>query len=312
MTAGSSQDNSWGRIIYVNGKFPPNLLGTTFSHEIDETQVPPNFRGVVVEPFDGTQDPHAHLQAFQTQMYISGGDDKLSCKLFSGTLRGVAMQWMTTLSAKTIRTFNDLASAFASQFVANKAKRQAKGESLKNYLARFNNVTVRVNDPNQKFFVKAFQKGLKASPFNDSLVLRRPTSMEEIRMRIEKHMEAEEDQVEWLEEERLQNRKNNGRTIEQRTTHKLDAPKLNYNVGTDILNYNVLTSLITIVKVDLHVQTHAKTISAKEDQKQAEVESISDVQGENCILSGFDFRAEQRAEPDFYLKRTKSRKRSRP
>ncbi|RDY01555.1 hypothetical protein CR513_15104, partial [Mucuna pruriens] len=31
-----------------------------------ETPIPPNFREVVVEPFDGSQDPYAHLQAFQT------------------------------------------------------------------------------------------------------------------------------------------------------------------------------------------------------------------------------------------------------
>ncbi|RDX83654.1 hypothetical protein CR513_35421, partial [Mucuna pruriens] len=114
-------------------------------------------------------------------------------------------------------------------FAANKAKilevadlfdiRQGKGESLKSYLARFNNATVRVNDPDQKFFIKAFQKGLKASPYSDSLALKRPTSMEEIRVRAKKHVEAEEDQAEWLEEERSQNKKSNGRIIEQRIAH---------------------------------------------------------------------------------------------
>ncbi|RDY09023.1 hypothetical protein CR513_06682, partial [Mucuna pruriens] len=70
---------------------PQIFWGQPFSQEIDETRVPLKFREIMVEPFDGSQDPHAHLQAFQTQMYISGGDDKLSCKLFPGTLRGVAM-----------------------------------------------------------------------------------------------------------------------------------------------------------------------------------------------------------------------------
>ncbi|RDY05219.1 hypothetical protein CR513_10970, partial [Mucuna pruriens] len=69
------------------GATPP-FWGQAFCKEIDETIIPPNFREVVVEPFDGSQDPHAHLQAFQTQMYISGGNDRLSCKLFPGTLRG--------------------------------------------------------------------------------------------------------------------------------------------------------------------------------------------------------------------------------
>ncbi|RDX97096.1 hypothetical protein CR513_20171, partial [Mucuna pruriens] len=143
-----------------------------FCEEIDEAPIPLNFKKVLVDPFDGTQDPYAYLQAFQTQMYISGGDDKLSCKLFPGMLRGVAL---------SIQTFNELAGLFLSQFVANKTKRlevadlfdirQTKGESLKSYLVRFNNATIRVDDPDQKFFVKAFQKALRAGPFNDTLAL---------------------------------------------------------------------------------------------------------------------------------------------
>ncbi|RDY06590.1 hypothetical protein CR513_09399, partial [Mucuna pruriens] len=213
---------------------PQIFWGQPFSEEIDETQVPPNFREVVVEPVDGTQDPHAHLQVFQTQMYISEGNNKLSCKLFPGTLRGVAMQWMATLPARTIRTFNDLASTFVSQFAANKVKklevaylfdiRQARGESLKNYLTHFNNATVRVNDPNQKFFVKAFQKGLKASPFNDSLNLKRPASMEEIRMRAEKH------------EERSRNGGDDSQTTDRRVTHKPDIQKRSDNKRFTPLN----------------------------------------------------------------------------
>ncbi|RDY06098.1 hypothetical protein CR513_09969, partial [Mucuna pruriens] len=141
--------------------------------EIDETPIPPNFREVVVEPFDESQDPHAHLQAFQTQMYISGGNDRLSCRLFLGMLRGVAMQWMATLPPRSIQTFKDLASSFLSEFAVNKVKRleiadlfdirQTEGESLKNYLARFNNAT----------------KGLRAGPFSDALALRKPVNMEE-------------------------------------------------------------------------------------------------------------------------------------
>ncbi|RDX65198.1 hypothetical protein CR513_56161, partial [Mucuna pruriens] len=150
-------------------------------------------------------------------MYISSGNDRLSCKLFLGMLRGVAMQWMATLPPRSIQTFKDLASSFLSQFAANKVKRlevadlfdikQAEGESLKKYLARFNNATVRVDDPDQKFFVKAFQKGLRARPFSDALALRRPINMEEIRARAEKHVEMEEDQYERRKSERKAERK---------------------------------------------------------------------------------------------------------
>ncbi|RDY09336.1 hypothetical protein CR513_06297, partial [Mucuna pruriens] len=130
-----------------------------------------------MDPFNGTQDPQAHLQTFQTQMYISGGGDSLSYKLFHGTLRGVAMHWLATLLVFTICSFNNLAILFVSQFATNKMKRfevvdlfdirQTKGESLKSYLARFNNATVQVNDSDQKFFIKAFQKGLRVDAKED-------------------------------------------------------------------------------------------------------------------------------------------------
>ncbi|RDX97695.1 hypothetical protein CR513_19509, partial [Mucuna pruriens] len=157
--------NGQDRVEYEGDAAQP-FWGQPFCKEIDETPIPPNFKEVVVEPFDGSQDPYAHLQTFQTQMYISGGNDRLSCKLFPGTLRGVAMQWIATPPPRSIQTFKDLAGSFVSQFAANKVKKleiadlfdikQTEGESLKSYLARFNNATVRVDDPNQKFFVKAF------------------------------------------------------------------------------------------------------------------------------------------------------------
>ncbi|RDX67750.1 hypothetical protein CR513_53333, partial [Mucuna pruriens] len=195
--------------------------------------VPANFRELQVEPFDGTRDPHAHLQAFHTQMYISGGGDRLSCKLFPGTLRGVSMQWMTTLPPRSIHTFNDLARLFLSQFAVNKAKKlevadlfdikQARGKSLKDYLARFNTAIVRVNDPDQKFFIKAFQKGLRAGPFSDVLALRRPTSMEEIRVRAEKHIEVEEDQAERMEADNMHPK---GKQVEEHPKHNPARVKL--------------------------------------------------------------------------------------
>ncbi|RDX70947.1 hypothetical protein CR513_49752, partial [Mucuna pruriens] len=107
-----------------------------------------------MDRFDGTQDLHIHLQAFQTQF--------------------------STLPSRTICTFNDLAITFVSQFAANRAKKlevtdlfdikQMRGESLKKYLTRFNSAT-------DQFFVKAFKKGLKPEQINNSLTLRRSASM---------------------------------------------------------------------------------------------------------------------------------------
>ncbi|RDX99314.1 hypothetical protein CR513_17637, partial [Mucuna pruriens] len=174
--------------------------------DLREIPIPPNFREIVIESYDGTQDPHTHLQAFQTQMYISSGNDRLSYKLFSGTLRCVAMHWMATLPAKSIQTFSDLASSFVSQFAANKVKRlevsnlfdikQAREENLKSYLACFNNATIR---------------GLRAGPFSDALALRKPASMKEIHACVEKHVQVEEDQLERRKAERALSHKDSKR-----------------------------------------------------------------------------------------------------
>ncbi|RDX88457.1 hypothetical protein CR513_29943, partial [Mucuna pruriens] len=98
------------------------------------------------------------------------------------------MHWMATLPVRFIRSVNDLAGSFVLQFMANKVKwlevvdlfdiKQAKGESLKSYLARFNNATVR---------------GLLAGHFSNVLALRQSSSMEETRARTEKHVKAKED-----------------------------------------------------------------------------------------------------------------------
>ncbi|RDX98639.1 hypothetical protein CR513_18411, partial [Mucuna pruriens] len=77
---------------------------------------------------------------------------KLRCTSVEGMMPLVEWSWMTTLPARTIQSFKDLAILFVLQFMDNKAKwlkvvdlfdiRQAIGENLKSYLARFNNATI--------------------------------------------------------------------------------------------------------------------------------------------------------------------------
>lgn len=78
--------------------------------------------------------------------------------------------------ARSIVSFDDLATKFVSQFAANKDKqlevadlfdiRQMPAESLKKYLARFNKATMEVKNSDQKLFMKAFMKGLHLRSFS--------------------------------------------------------------------------------------------------------------------------------------------------
>ncbi|RDX86382.1 hypothetical protein CR513_32293, partial [Mucuna pruriens] len=117
---------------------------------------------------------------------------------------------MTYQPAQTIQAFNDLVTLFISIFATNKAKRlevvdlfdieQEKGENLKGYLAMFNNAMS-----------------------NDSLALRKPSSMEEIRTQAEKYIEAEEDLIHQLEAE-----------------HQLGRHRAHARVGDEPVQFNHL------------------------------------------------------------------------
>ena len=74
--------------------------------------------------------------------------------------------------------------------------RQKHDEPLRQYLGRFNDATIHVLNPNQEMFVGAFQNGLKAGHFNESLAQRPALNMEEIRARAECYIKGKESNAE--------------------------------------------------------------------------------------------------------------------
>ncbi|MCI18630.1 hypothetical protein A2U01_0039785 [Trifolium medium] len=55
-------------------------------------------------------------------MFISGAEYALSCKIFAGTLKDVAHKWIARLPARSVTSFEDLATRFVAQFTANSEK----------------------------------------------------------------------------------------------------------------------------------------------------------------------------------------------
>lgn len=60
-----------------------------FSEAIHEIAIPRRFREPTIGTYDGIGDPQIHVDAFQTQMMISGDNDAISCKMFARTLTDV-------------------------------------------------------------------------------------------------------------------------------------------------------------------------------------------------------------------------------
>jgi len=67
-----------------------------------------------------------------------------------------------------------------------------QNESLRDYLARFNDTTIKVIRSNQEVFVGVFQNGLRAGQFNESLAQKPADSMDEIIAIVECYIKGEE------------------------------------------------------------------------------------------------------------------------
>ncbi|KAL0312866.1 UNVERIFIED_CONTAM: hypothetical protein Sradi_5685900 [Sesamum radiatum] len=106
--------------------------------------------------YDGTKDPQEHIAAFELVMNLYGQSSAINTKLFVTTLTGKAQEWFTSLRGGSIETFDQLIQKFTFHFASKRKQkrsatylfniRQKEDESLKNFIGRFNNETLEVQD----------------------------------------------------------------------------------------------------------------------------------------------------------------------
>jgi len=139
-------------------------------------------------------------------MAVVGPADSVKCKLLAGTLCGASLRWYMNLPRFSIVGFQDMTRKLIQQFSASRHRKvsftslfnisQKENETLRDYLARFNDATIKVSNPNQELFVGAFQNGLRAGQFNESLAQKPADPMEEIMARAECCSKGAESNVE--------------------------------------------------------------------------------------------------------------------
>ena len=176
------------------------------STEIWDAPVPEGFKPPHLSTFDGKNDPMEHVTAFNTRMAVVGAPDSLKCKLLAGTFTNAALRWYMNLPRFSILSYQDMTRKLTQQFSVSRHRkvpatslfnvRQGHNESLRDYLARFNDTTIKVINPNQEVFVGAFQNGLRAGQFNESLAQKPADSMEEVIARAECYIKGEESNAE--------------------------------------------------------------------------------------------------------------------
>ncbi|GKV50679.1 hypothetical protein SLEP1_g57376 [Rubroshorea leprosula] len=185
---------------------PPHHAADSIPHPLNTNitlePYPIGFKIPQLETYDGTKDPDDHPHAFYSCMQAQNASDALMCKIFPSTLRGNARTWYYSLPPKSISSYTEMTSAFATKFSSRMLIRkittelmrvkQRDGESLKNYMSMFNDAVLEVNSFDQAVGIAVVIFGLKYDRFQDSLIKHVATTFSEVNDRSLKFITAEE------------------------------------------------------------------------------------------------------------------------
>ena len=87
-----------------------------FIPSITNFPLPPRFKVLPLENFDGTKDLFDYLEAFKTIMQLQAVPEEIMCRPMG--LRGSARVWFNKLDSKSISSFIQLSQAFIDHFIS--------------------------------------------------------------------------------------------------------------------------------------------------------------------------------------------------
>ncbi|XP_016177581.1 uncharacterized protein LOC107619857 [Arachis ipaensis] len=179
-------------------------LDNSFFEEITKYQMPKNFAlPSALEPYKGFGDPRAHVKKFQSMMFFNGANNEpVLYRAFPTYLDGAALLWFSKLSAGSISSFEDLARSFIDYFAASRIYvhgsdylgtiKQGQHKSLKDYMTRFAEATMEIQDLDTAVHLHALKAGLRPGKFRETIAITKPKTLEEFRERATGQMEIEE------------------------------------------------------------------------------------------------------------------------
>ncbi|GKV25969.1 hypothetical protein SLEP1_g35338 [Rubroshorea leprosula] len=206
LLARNNPDSLEKLVVEQRGAPPPHHPADSIPHPLNTNitlePYPAGFKIPQLETYDGTKDPDDHLHAFYSCMQAQNVSDTLMCKIFPSTLRGNARTWYYSIPLRSISSYTEMASAFATKFSNRRLVRkttselmrvkQRDGESLKNYMSRFNDAVLEVSSFDQAVGIAAVISGLKHDRFRDSLIKHPATTFSEVNDRSLKFITVEE------------------------------------------------------------------------------------------------------------------------
>ena len=118
-------------------------------------------------------------------------DDRIICRVFPSILKYVASNWLYSLRPNSFHSFDEVTRAFVDQYISRKeimknshtllSIKMGGGESLKNYLSRFQNEMATIHKCSDEVAATIFIGGLPPTyKFFEVLVEHGVTQMSEV------------------------------------------------------------------------------------------------------------------------------------
>ena len=178
-----------------------NRKGHPFTDDIIATPLPDKWKGLTMNLYDGYTNSNEHLNIFITQMTLYTIDQTVWCKVFPTSLREGPLGWFTKLPPNSVTSFKVQETKFTTQYATSRPHRtssmsllnvkQEKGESLGDFMDRFNKVCIGIRNLNPEIAMHHLVSVILPSRFTESLIKRPPYDMDELRTRATKFMQIE-------------------------------------------------------------------------------------------------------------------------
>ena len=179
------------------------MLSTPLGQHILDYDPPRGFSILPFAMYDGSSDPYDHMLHYNQAMILSVGDDRLLCKVFPASLRGLALAWFHKLPRGSINTFDKLWVAFVSQYLCSVRQKgnisslqailKREDESIRDFTRRFGQAFQQIDVYSMDAVLQNFRRSFgPTTPFFKSLSLDPPVTMEELYRRIDKFSTLED------------------------------------------------------------------------------------------------------------------------
>ncbi|KAL2226476.1 UNVERIFIED_CONTAM: hypothetical protein Sindi_2006300 [Sesamum indicum] len=184
------------------GEIVSHNKNSPFSNDILVQTVEPGFRVPDLQRYDGMKDSQEHVAAFEMVMNLYRQPGPVMAKLFATTLTGKAQEWFTNLPRGSIESYEQLVQKFNFHFASKKKQkrsathlfniRQREEETLKNFMGRFNNETLEVQELRINMIVSILIHGLRKGPFISALARDPSGDVEQVMALAQKYIDEEE------------------------------------------------------------------------------------------------------------------------